>query len=111
MYENELQSIITVSKELGAIEGAYEIDEYGREIVVSQAIDIILRETEKYNFKVEYDEEEWDKIDNTYDDIELSNEDFYNTNITGANYPKASLVIDDIATDFILYLKKRISKK
>ena len=104
-----LKDLLTVQNELGAIEGAYETDEYGREKVVGQAVGTILATTDKYEqFTLKYVPSEWDKEDNTFDDIELSQEDFYYACITDENYCKAEQVIVWIASEFMDFLKKKL---
>lgn len=104
-----LADIQYVYKEIGYIEGFFDADEYGREKGIAEALGNIFSVANKYNnFKYVYNQEEWDKNDNTYDDIDFSESDFYDINITDENHPKASYVADDFATELIAYLKKQL---
>lgn len=97
-----------VHKEVGYIEGFFDADEYGREKGIAESLGNFFRVADKYNFKYEYNQEEWDKQDNTCDDIDFSESDFYEINITDENHPKASLIADDFATDLIIFLKSKL---
>lgn len=103
-----LESIMLVSRQIGAMDEAYR-DEYGRELGIGDAIHSILKEIDKYDgFQATYNEKEWDKKDNTCDGTSLSEDDFYNANITESNYHKANVVICDIADDFLIFLKEQL---
>ena len=104
-----LADIQYIYKEIGYMEGFFDADEYGREKGIAETLGSVFKVANKYNdFEYIYNQEEWDKIDNTNDDIDFSESDFYNINITDENHPKASFVVDDFATELIAYLKRQL---
>lgn len=98
-----------IYKEIGYREGFFDADEYGREQGIAETLGNIFMIADKYDdFKYIYNQKEWDKIDNTHDDIDFSESDFYDINITDENHPKASFVTDDFATKLIIFLKRKL---
>lgn len=104
-----LKDLCTLHYQHGFICGIYE-DEYGREEYISENIADTLEIANKYqDFKYKYNQKEFDKIDNTHDDIDLSESDFFDCNITEENYPKADLIIGYIRDDLMIFLTKQLN--
>ena len=104
-----LDDINLIKHEIGYMDGYIDADEYGRDKGIGDVLGNVFRIANKYNdFKYTYNQEEWDKVDNTNDDIDFTESDFYNINVTDENHPKAMNVTYDFATDLIIFLKKQL---
>lgn len=104
-----LYDINSIKHEIGYMGGYVDADEYGRDKGIGDVLGNIFRISNKYNdFKYTYNQEEWDKVDNTNDDIDFTESDFYDINVTDENHPKAMDVTYDFATDLITFLKSKL---
>lgn len=104
-----LDDIQFLYKEVGYMEGFFDADEYGREKGVAESLGSFFKVAKKYDdFEYKYNQAEWDANDNTCDDIDFSESDFYDINITDDNCHKASYVADDFVTELIAFLKNKL---